>query len=294
MGKKLAIRGHSTRGKEVIEILEMMGGVNSNEAYGNLPNNWDVSYYIFNDGIISVSENKILIKKQFEIFTLEEFLEKFPFKIHDLVNIPEYESTVGICGMRWDPYSKHMEYMVYRCDDEEWYTAEELLDYNDNPHETPKNKEEKKINQMSLANCDLDEVEIVLGDKFELKLEDGKYYAVRKKPKKPIYPTTYGECKNMIPKNVYYGYSMFMTLQNLIICRDVYWDIYGKQTGLGEPWKPDWNDHRPKYTITVIGNQLIKHHSLSQNYILAFPTEELRDIFYENFKDLIENCKELL
>jgi hypothetical protein len=28
--------------------------------------------------------------------------------------------------------------------------------------------------------------------------------------------------------------------------------------------------------------------------ILAFPTEEMRDTFYENFKDLIEQCKELL
>ena len=26
----------------------------------------------------------------------------------------------------------------------------------------------------------------------------------------------------------------------------------------------------------------------------AFPTEEMRDAFYENFKDLIEQCKELL
>ncbi len=30
MGKKLAIKGHSTRGNEVIELLEMMGGKISN------------------------------------------------------------------------------------------------------------------------------------------------------------------------------------------------------------------------------------------------------------------------
>lgn len=28
--------------------------------------------------------------------------------------------------------------------------------------------------------------------------------------------------------------------------------------------------------------------------ILSFPTEEMRNIFYENFKDLIEECKEFL
>jgi hypothetical protein len=147
---------------------------------------------------------------------------------------------------------------------------------------------------MSLANCDLDEVEIVLGDKFELKIEDGKYYAVRKKPKKLIYPTTYTECKNMIPKNVYYGYSMFMTLQNLIICRDVYWDIYGKQAGLGEPWKPDWKSLDKKYNIYNYRGVISLNFTVLDRCILIFPTEEMRDAFYENFKDLIEQCKELL
>ena len=289
MGKKLAIRGHSTRGKEVIELLEMMGGKNIHKHNGEANM---YSYYLYDYAILS-DRLSIAEDDDFEIFTLQDFLEKFPFKIHDLVNIPEYESTVGICGMRWDPYSKHMEYMVYRCDDEEWYTAEELLNYNDNPNEIPKVKE-KKINQMSLANCDLDEVEIVLGDKFELKIEDGKYYAVRKKPKNAIYPTTYTECKNMIPKNVYYGYSMFMTLQNLIICRDVYWDIYGKQTGLGEPWKPDL-ENEELYCIQNYNKQIIKSKTNTAfNKILIFPTEEMRDVFYENFKKEIEQCKELL
>ena len=34
MSKKLAIRGHSTRGKEVIELLEMMGGKNVRKLDG--------------------------------------------------------------------------------------------------------------------------------------------------------------------------------------------------------------------------------------------------------------------
>lgn len=32
---KLAILGHATRGDEVIEILEMMGGVNAHNLYGD-------------------------------------------------------------------------------------------------------------------------------------------------------------------------------------------------------------------------------------------------------------------
>lgn len=288
MGKSLAIRGHDTRGDEVIELLEMMGGSN---IYNLLGNN---SYMYYANDIRQniIRGSKDMFDEDIQFFNLEEFLEKYPFKVHDLVNIPEYESTVGICGMRWDKTCRDVEYLVYRCDDEEWYTTKELLEYNDNPNEIPKNKEEKKINQMSLANCDLDEVEIVLGNKFELKIEDGKYYAVRKKL---TYPKTYTECKNMIPKNVYYGYSMFMTLQNLIICRDVYWDIYGKQTGLGEPWKPDWsNDDETKFCIYTTQNIISLDIFGVDNRILAFPTEEMRDAFYKNFKNEIEQCKELL
>ena len=43
MGKKLAIKGHATRGKEVIELLEMLGGVNDREYIGT--NTWKDEYY---------------------------------------------------------------------------------------------------------------------------------------------------------------------------------------------------------------------------------------------------------
>ena len=159
--------------------------------------------------------------------------------------------------------------------------------------------EEKKINQMSLANCDLDEVEIVLGDRFELKIVDGKYYAVRKKPK---YPKNYADCCKVIgcraiirftglddeEENLY---GKFIALKR---CRDAYWKMAGEQMGLGKPWEPDWNESKPKYTIAVIENKLVKHYALTQHCILAFPTEEMREVFHDNFKDLIETCKVLL
>ena len=82
--------------------------------------------------------------------------------------------------------------------------------------------------------------------------------------------------------------------QKLLLCRDAYWEIAGEQMGLDKPWEPDWNDTLPKYTIVVFGNDLLNHYTLAQNFILAFPTEEIREAFYDNFKDLIEACKTLL
>lgn len=353
--------------------------------------------------------------------------------------------------------------------------------------------EKKKINQMSLANCDLDEVEIVLGDRFELKIIDGKYYAVRKKPtypkiyeednycetleikvlgykvgdvvftnhagwikitnklwdcyakehvyegigvlnkqeydnishkdiinkmetdsvienmkesitpsphitaniteknncdiecpdmldadknlfhttneyeeivdksfqggyekckldiqlngyelpdgyhftdengnvidatkiliKKntPTYPKTYEACWKVfglkhnlslwwnaydahsgivskLPKELLGIKERIESLSKLLVCRNVYWKLYGEEIGLDGSWEPDWNDNnQPKFGIHNVQND-IRNINLRvlKNLILVFPTEEMRDTFFENFKDLIEDCKELL
>ena len=284
--------------------------------------------------------------------------------------------------------------------------------------------EEKKINQMSLANCDLDEVEIVLGDRFELKIKDGKYYAVHKKskypktyeednycetleikvlgykvgdviftnnagwikitnklwdcyakehvyegigvlseqeydnirhkdiinkmetdsvienmkesitpsphitaniidknncdiecpdgyefydengnlignkvmmiPKKPTYPKNYDECCDMLDADEFIGHELMREFPKLINARNAYWKIAGKQMGLDKPWEPDFSDDSPKYNIFKYENEITLSDNNWSNRILAFPTIEMRNAFYNNFRDLIEQCKELL
>ena len=192
-----------------------------------------------------------------------------------------YDDSYGIVGCGW------MVSMEYQ-------NEYELV-----PNKTTKNMEENKINQMSLANCDLDEVEIVLGDRFELKIEDGKYYAVRKKPK---YPTTYDDCCDVIGISRHeveidiprpYQQNMF-NLFKLLICRDAYWKIAGEYLELNKPWEPDFSDDSPKYNIFKYENKITLSDNNWSNRILVFPTLEMRYAFYENFKDLIEQCKELL
>ena len=144
-----------------------------------------------------------------------------------------------------------------------------------------------------------DKVELCLGDDYEIVVEDGRTFVQKKKPK---YPTTYEDCCRVL--NVWYkddvayiaGYQnkLLSNFQKLLICRDAYWKIVGEEMGLGKSWEPDWNESKPKHTIVVIENKLVKHYALTQNYILAFPTTEIRDAFYKNFKDLIEQIIELL
>ena len=66
--------------------------------------------------------------------------------------------------------------------------------------------------------------------------------------------------------------------------------------GLGKPWEPDWNNpHTTKWTI-VTGEKvrIVRGNTRSYHSTFAFPTEEMRDAFYENFKELINSCKKLL
>jgi hypothetical protein len=119
--------------------------------------------------------------------------------------------------------------------------------------------------------------------------------------KKKEYPKSYDECCKVLgiidKREFWHGYRsvQLKIFQKLLICRDAYWTIYGEENGLGKPWKPDWKDGtQKKYGIYNNSCDIQKGDWHFARAILAFPTEEMRDAFYENFKELIESVKELL
>ena len=123
-------------------------------------------------------------------------------------------------------------------------------------------------------------------------------------PKKE-YPKTYEECcvaLEYMPHTddiIGYKWNVLQSLQKLLICRDAYWKIAGEEMGLGKLWKPEFGGEC-YYHISVSNYKVDATRGFNgltnctRNTILAFPTEEMRDAFYENFKELIEQCKELL
>ena len=65
--------------------------------------------------------------------------------------------------------------------------------------------------------------------------------------------------------------------------------------GLDKPWEPDWtNLDQLKYCIWLDVGEFITMINVRGQHILAFPTEEMRDAFFKNFKKEIEQCKDLL
>lgn len=118
------------------------------------------------------------------------------------------------------------------------------------------------------------------------------------------YPKTIEECAKVLStlphtRNGVSGYSShtLWKLQQLLICRDAYWKIAGEEMGLGQPWEPEPRTHsKERYVIITDENDILFTTESWSIYriLLEFPTAEMRDTFFENFKVLIEKCKEFL
>lgn len=113
----LAIKGHLTRGKEVIEILKMLGAKEEDIYKGN-DTNW---VYIINEGYVDWDYPS----DKYTIYTLEEFLEKYPYKVGDKVLYKIYNVYSSIKTMTWN---EEKEQVIYRLDSKNLWvaTADEL------------------------------------------------------------------------------------------------------------------------------------------------------------------------
>ena len=76
----------------------------------------------------------------------------------------------------------------------------------------------------------------------------------------------------------------FLALMQLVELRDAW----------NGDWKADWNNSEKKYLIFVSRGDITKFANSVSNTVLHFKSEQLRDQFAEQFKDLIEQAKELL
>ena len=63
---------------------------------------------------------------------------------------------------------------------------------------------------------------------------------------------------------------------------------------IGE-WKPDYNNYNEvKFTIITAENEISKGERYTVSCSMSFPTEEMRDEFFNCFKDYLEQAKSLL
>lgn len=290
---KLVIKGHSIRGKELIEHFEMLSSVNTYLLDGTC----EYAFYFIDDDGAIFSEEEERLPSNIKVFTFEEFLERFPYKVGDKVTHPDYESPLEVVGMKWENDS--IKYEVYTNDYGYWFGVDELQPYQ-------LSELDSKIfadgYEQGYDDGQHDMTEWNLPDGFIFKDENGNVINANKivlEKKKPKYPKTYEEsCKILdLSWNEYFGFikandcftdeekKLIESFIKLKRCRDAYWKLYGA-----------WERHCVVYVIRNAEGKAVRTSITNPvyNHILAFPTAEMRDAFYENFKDLIEICKELL
>ena len=290
---QLAIKGHEKRGAEVIALLEMLGGRNTYDYRATYDN---LCYYISTGTNIICHDwvNNCYEDEDVLIFSLEEFLERFPYKVGDKVIDTKTDRVVEIYKAHWSETNNRTYYDV-KCFDNTGYVRSHIF--------LQPYKEEIMESIIDTVKESEGRYRIVLNHQFDMEVDEGEYYAVRRKPQ---YPKTYEECCEVLGYepdedeiNCYQG-QLIELFVKLLICRDAYWRITGEQMGLGKPWQPDYHEKSYeqgspiKYVIYYTGTYITKERKCTPSYILAFPTEEMRDAFFENFKELIEICKELL
>jgi hypothetical protein len=296
----LAIKGHPKRGNEVIERLEMLGGINELDLKGTETN---LYYYI------DSSNNKIyhclsMHHHNYIVYTLEEFLEKFPYKVGDKVWLHYKNLTIRITetitSMRWCSKDDCVLYDVCTCCNLKEcafipYKEETIKEIIDKTNKVIFDTQAQSYDIMNdIIKEDMEQIKIDIPEGYEFFGIDDNDKVVFTKIQ-PKYPKTYVECEKILRcfSSVYvdgYKTELLEVFQKLLICRDAYWKIAG-----------DWKEKRKEKAIhhvlysTPLG-EVVKATipNCIGNYLLDFPTEEMRDVFYENFKELIEQCKELL
>ena len=320
----LVFKGHSTRGDELRELLEMLG--DNRQLKGTFKG----FYYWIEDGQVTASdvhpENSI-------IYSLEEFLEKYPYKVGDEV---EYKS-IGDANLKskiiYMEWCNALNNVLYTTEEAHVISTEDIIETKSIPpymdydikeniekNQPPKTQAEvdkyfqehsvkNGMNVIDIETClEMDGLKlpenVVINSKGIGSIQFIQWY------EKQQYPKTYGECCEIldihpsrelqpsfftdiseIEKDLSYKLSL---LYKLYICRNAYWKIAGEQMGLGKPWEPDWNNVSDKHCIYFVSGEIWLTECQTRQCTLAFPTEEMRDKFFENYKDLIEQCKELL
>ena len=106
---QLAIKGHKTRGKEVIELLQMLGGKNTVGFKSALTGFY---YWIDENNEIVTSD---MPPQNSMVYPLEDFEDAYPYKVGDLVRY--YPHKVSVIKSMFISYDGDIKYGLEEVDD---------------------------------------------------------------------------------------------------------------------------------------------------------------------------------
>ena len=256
---KIAIQGHPTRGNEVIQILESLGGKNNANLKGVFK-----KYYYFIDLNDTIDYTEYA-SKNIHTYTLEKFKKEFPFKIGDRV----ITITTNLRGIITN--LKENGWYYVKCDNGHFVCifGQHLKLYKEMKEERNITLTLDKAKEWYKKGGELKEIALQAFTKAELNplprnWDDYCKYA-------STLTTSFSSCAK---------YDAFVKLEHL---RDCWLD----------GWKPKW-DASQKWCIRLYKNQLHVGLCTDISRFLTFPTREMAEEFLKCFRDLIELAKDLI
>lgn len=316
--KKIAIQGSRIRGKDVMEILDLLGGINVSALDGTNPY---IFYYVRMNRNIGC-DYRSKVPEDYECYTLEEYeqkflktMEKIAIKGDSKQNQEIIQILESLGGINFHAFIGNDPNMYYYINNKNHIDCNALL-FLDKMYKTYTLEEYKKIQnnmenkrniQIDLNTAkewykqggDLRKVALQAFTENELKalpksweeyckinpyLTKGADTMLRSPGLIEIsYPSLRREAyPGVIPSKE--RAEQFLILNKLLQIRDYY----------NQGWIPNWEDEKDKYTIWSFDNKLHSDMTTHANGLFTFHTKELRDEFFKNFKSDLELIKEFL
>jgi ribosomal protein S16 len=287
---KIAIQGHPTRGKEVIQLLESLGGRNIGDCLGTRSNKY---YYL--DPCLNISATSVRYNfKESEIFTLEEFEKKCPFKIGDKVT--DHEGDVAIItGLAY--IEEKLGYSLQYENGRGTATSGILKPYKEMKEERNITLTLEKAKEWYKKGGELKEIALQAFSERELNPlpKSWEDFCLTHRKKLEEYYISYNSyvcsCKNTgvrdnaIDRNLCpskesaEAHLAMIQLEQLRDC----W-----RNG----WKPEY--HTTSYAIKRCNDEIHVIQAYTVSAFLSFPTQKMADDFLACFRDLIEKAGDLI
>lgn len=287
---KIAIQGHPTRGKEVIQILESLGGKNINKFIGTFK-----SFYFIDDKNEINDDLKENFPPNYKFYTLEEFEEEFPFKIGDKVI-----TTLGHIGT------------IINIEDNKYEVFFKIDSALVNPKRLKPYKEMKEERNITLT---LDKAKEWYKKGGELREVALQAYSKEELTKVEL-PKTWEEFCENYPKcseEAFFNQGSFIYQQNTKNFRHVDIDknvCPSKKSAeahlaliqleqLRDCYRqgdiPDFNDdNTKKYCIVKIKNDICVKTTYNTSSFLTFTKKEVAEEFLVNFEPLIKIAEDYI
>lgn len=265
MEKTIAIRGHKTRGTEVIDILKQLGGKNSYSLVAGYEGN---IFFIDKNNEIDYKPLTIKDTDKFQIYTLEEYLETLnqteQIKSTNMEKVIEQKNdktqrqlSVDIeTAKQWHKTNNEtLKQLALSLFTEEELTKIELpTSWEEFCNKYPSSNNEWYVNSLSSV------------DTF-------------KKGGRDPY-----EDRNLLETQE--DAEAILALIQLKRLRNDWWKTLNYQ--------PDWTVIKEKYCICICNDKITLETRNYNNAFLAFPTQDYRNQFYTHFIDLILKAKPFL